>query len=141
MAECNISDATSQIKAGLGQIQNGMKEMETELEAAMCAYHIAEDKERGRRHLTVGYRRIHSKVEQGLFLARRNIDKIIKKAQLMEREKSRQKEEEELLEALEEVESPAKKSRLEEKREIDERSTSTASVANAEINEETVKKG
>ena len=113
MAECNVSDARDQINNGLAQIQSAMKEMQTELEAAMCAYHVADDKERGRMHLTVGYRKVKAKVEQGMYNARRNGDKIVQKAQRLEREKVREEEEEQLLEALEDAESPRKKMKVE----------------------------
>ena len=81
----------------------------------MFAYHMADDKERGRMHLTVGYRKINAKVEQGLFNVRRHMEKVVKKAQRLQREKVKEEEEEQLLAALEEAESPCKKMKVEQR--------------------------
>ena len=92
MLECNVCDARDQVNNGLAQIQRAMKEMQTELEAVMCLCHVADDKERGRMHLTVGYRKVKAKVEQGLYIVRHNTDKLVKKVQRLEREKVKEEE-------------------------------------------------
>ena len=112
MAECSVNDARDQIKSGLAQIQSGIAEIGTEIEAAMYAYHMTDDKEKGRSHLTVGYRKVKAKMEQGLYRVRSSADKVVRKAQRLEREKVKEEEEEQLLEALEDAESPQKKMKV-----------------------------
>ena len=94
-------------------MQDGLRDINTHIEAAMFSYHVAHDLERGRKHLTADVRRSITRVQQGMFTVKHRFERVVERVRALEREQRDRRDEEELLEAVEDVESPRKKLKVE----------------------------
>eukprot|EP00112_Aurelia_sp_Birch-Aquarium-sp1_P009398 Seg2067.2 transcript_id=Seg2067.2/GoldUCD/mRNA.D3Y31 product="hypothetical protein" protein_id=Seg2067.2/GoldUCD/D3Y31 len=119
----DLSETVKSVHAAIMQIQDGLHEINTHIEAAMFSYHVAHDLERGRKHLTADVKRSICRIEQGIFTVKHKFERVAERARTLEREQKDRKDEEELLEAVEEVESPRKKQKVDDAAEGDRHST------------------
>ena len=109
---CRMSDlheTVRNVNAAVVQMQDGLRDINTHIEAAMFSYHVGHDMERGQKHLTTDVRRSITQVEQGIFTVKHRFEGVVERVRELEREQRDRKDEEELLEAVEDVESPRKK--------------------------------
>ena len=105
----DINETVKIVNAAVMQMQDGLRDINTHIEAAMFSYHVAHDLERGRKHLTADVRRSITRVQQGMFTVKHRFERVVERVRALEREQRDRRDEEELLEAVEDMESPRKK--------------------------------
>ena len=105
----DINETVKIVNAAVMQMQDGLRDINTHIEAAMFAYHVAHDLERGRKHLTADVRRSITRVQQGMFTVKHRFERVMERVRALEREQRDRRDEEESLEAVEDMESPRKK--------------------------------